>query len=120
MPLLSEAKLNRIRAKLLKTYDGSCQIIRVVSVPDGKGGFRDTTTTLPAFKCRVIAMSYDQERPYADAIKNRLGYKVLVPYGTVIKDTDKLLIDGNILEIIDIVTGQTWELFILVIAARKR
>jgi hypothetical protein len=121
MPLISEAKLNKIRATVNRTLPDPCQIKRKSKMPDGRGGFVEgPEVTVATVNSRMIAMSYDQERVYGDRLQNRLGFKVLLPYGTDIKDSDKLVISGRTLDVVDVITGQTWELFVQVICSEKR
>jgi hypothetical protein len=118
--LLSEKKLERIRAAFNKALPDTAEIKRETLVPDGFGNFTRSEVTAGTADCRVISMTYDMERIYADKIGNRLGYKILLPYGTDILDTDRLIVRGVTMEIVDTLTGGSWQIGITVIAAVVR
>lgn len=97
---LDASELAEIQADLTAAAcDKTCVIQRKTRTPDGMGSFTETWTTIKTTVAGIQQPSAGLLTNYAYRLGSLNAWHVLLPYGTNVREQDRLLIENQTLEV---------------------
>jgi len=115
--MLTAAELASMRATAAAALPGTCSVQRSTRTPDGMGGYSDDFDEVASVACRIAPLgSGGQEAIIAQKLEGVSLCRVIVPQGTDVQESDRLLADGRLFEVVGTL-ARTWESALVCIGA---
>lgn len=110
--MLTDREVADMRDTLEQTFPDECTIRRSQVVPDGQGGETETWSDLATVPCRLSPQSQRQSDEVEEGDRiTALTYRVVtVAHDTDVTAADRLVINGETLEVQGLRAPRSWEL----------
>lgn len=92
--MIPASELAGMEATVNTSLDTSCVIRRYTHVQDNWGSETDTSPTTQTVMCTLAQPTAAQMQNYAYLIGSLATWRVRFPYGTDVKNGDRLVVDG--------------------------
>jgi len=112
MPFLDAGDIALMRDVVETTLAGTAVIQRSTGTTDGMGGSTRTYAASGTVSARIDPVTLRQggERQQGGRAIGESNWVVVMPQGTDVQRTDRIVISGGTFEVAEIRTPQTWEL----------
>lgn len=115
--MLTAAELAAIQATQLLTLTEACTIQHRALTSDGAGGWTDSWTDTTTV-CRVAPVGAD-EAVLAGQQRIKADWKITLPAGTVVVDSDRLAVGGRAFEVVGVLGPETRETARVILAVAR-
>lgn len=88
------AEIASQRAEVLRLFNDSCTITRLVETPDGQGGIDETWAAQGTAVCRLVTNTGTTSQVGAQMLRSG-DYTLTVPFDTNIAEDDKVLLASS-------------------------
>lgn len=89
----------------------TCEIVRVTTVPDGRGGTTTTESTIDTVRCALDVSGQSGNEYVAGSVENvNLPYTITLPYGTDVNEQDTIGVDGRTFAVETVRSGGGYEI----------
>jgi hypothetical protein len=118
---VSAAELASIQTDaVLAACDQSCVIKRAARTPDAQGGASVTWNTIATVNAGMAEPSANQLANYQYMIGSLAAWQVRVPVGTNVLEQDQLVIGGQTLNVVKILTPRSYPGLLTALAAEVK
>lgn len=118
--MIDAAELTEIRADAAATLDKTCVIQRSTTTTDHLGSASDSWSDVTTVDAGMAQPSAGLLANYAYLIGSLSTWKVRMPYGTDVRELDRLVIDGQTLTVQVLLTPQSYAAFATVLASEVK
>lgn len=124
-PVFSPAEITGLRSLVSDlAFTDTFEILRDTLAPDGMGGTTHTQTVAGTGVCRFQQLKVRitfAEQIVAGELISAMPYQVDLPYGTDVRASDRLRINGDrVVEVMGVAVGESWGLMTTAIAKETR
>ena len=121
MNMLSTVELTQMQNDAVRgTGDLTCVIERLVRTPLASGGASTLPTTIATVKAGMAEPSATQLQNYQYIVGSLAAWQVRFPVGTNVLEQDHLLINGETLEVVKIMTPRSIPVLLTVLASEVK
>lgn len=106
----SVGQVERMRATAAGALPDTATVRRLTRVPSGGGGYTDSWVDVATVACRIAPVGGGEGATVGDAVSDRTTHVVTLPALTDVAEADRLVVDGQTLEVTLAKKRGTWEL----------
>lgn len=111
MTMLTENEICDLRGEFDDLLGESCEIQRATTTSDGMGGSTDTWATVATVCCTVAPVSRTgRAERTGEQVREVQARMVTLPAETDVRLTDRLIVNGQTLEVVDLRESRTYEI----------